>query len=49
MYSNFDIRGNLKPYEKIGLSYEDFQKFFVHSFDESEQRQEIFVQYAQFL
>lgn len=47
---NFDIRGNLKPYEKIELTLESFKAYFVDEFEGiSERRQEIFEQYAEYL
>ena len=45
MELNFDIRGNLKPYERIELSYEEFREFFVDSFEKDSTRYQIFEHY----
>ncbi len=49
MELNFDIRGNLKPYEVIEVSMEDFQKTFVNAFEEEAIRQELFENYNQYM
>ena len=48
MELNFDIRGNLKPYERIELSYEEFIGFFVESFEKDSTRHEIFEHYKRY-
>jgi len=49
MELNFDIRGNLKPYEVIEISMETFQKTFVNPFDEESLRQELFDNYNHYM
>jgi len=49
MELNFDIRGNLKPYEVIEISMEYFQETFVNAFDEESIRQELFENYNQYM
>ena len=49
MELNFDIRGNLKPYEVIETSMENFQKTFVNSFEEESTRLELFKNYNQYM
>ena len=49
MELNFDIRGNLKPYEIIEISMETFQKTFVNAFDEESIRQELFENYNRYM
>lgn len=46
---SFDIRGNLKPYEKIELTLAEFKEIFVDSFEEDSSRHQIFEQYQKFL
>lgn len=48
MELNFDIRGNLKPYERVELSYEEFVDFFVESFDKDSTRYQIFENYKKY-
>ncbi len=45
MALSFDIRGNLNPYERIEISYEDFKDFFVNAFKKDSSRIEIFENY----
>jgi hypothetical protein len=45
MEFNFDIRGNLKPYEVIEISSKEFQNTFVNSFDENSSRGQLFANY----
>ena len=45
----FDRQGYLKPYEKIGMTLEEFQVFFVDNFPQSKTRALIFEQYLQFI
>lgn len=45
----FDFRGNLKPYDKIELDYEEFVTIFFNGFQESLTRQKIHEQYIQYL
>jgi len=49
MELNFDIRGNLKPYEIIEISMEIFQKTFVNPFEEESIRQELFENYKNYM
>ncbi len=49
MELTFDIRGNLKPYQKTDLSLNDFKENFVDSFDEYSTGHEIFSNYKQYL
>ena len=49
MELDFDIRGNLKPYEVIEINLEDFKKIFVDSFEEDYRRHEIFEKYLIYL
>ena len=48
MKLNFDIRGNLTPYERIALSYKEFVEFFVESFEKDSARYEIFEHYKRY-
>jgi len=41
----FDGRGNLKPYQKIEVTLENFKIHFVDRFEKSDTRQDIFSQY----
>jgi len=49
MELNFDIRGNLKPYEKVELKLEDLVEIFVNNFEESATRNEIYQNYTKYL
>lgn len=49
MELNFDVRGNLKLYEIIELSMEDFKNIFVNSFAEDSRRHELFEKYLIYL
>ena len=49
MKINFDIRGNLKPYERIKMNLEDFKENFVTSFGEDSTRHLIFETYEKFI
>lgn len=42
MEINFDIYGNLKPYELIEMEWGEFEVVFVHSFDEMSTRAKLF-------
>ena len=42
---SFDIQGNLKPYEKILISFEDFERNFVSAFEENYSRYQLFQNY----
>lgn len=46
---NFDIRGNLKPYDKIQLYEDDFVKLFVDSFGKDSIRHEIFKDFSSYI
>ncbi len=45
MEPSFDIRGNLKPYERIKLDAQEFKSTFVDSFDEDSVRYDLFDKY----
>lgn len=45
MEPSFDIRGNLKPYERIKLDAREFKSTFVDSFDEDSTRYDLFDKY----
>ena len=49
MNLNFDLRGNLKPYDKIELDYDQFRDFFIDKFELSETRLEIFENYKRYI
>lgn len=49
MELNFDIRGNLKPYEIIKVSKEVFRKNFVDSFEIEQIRLELFLKYEKYM
>ncbi len=49
MELNFDSRGNLKPYEIIKISFEDFQEVFVNSFDKDSRRHLLLEKYLNYL
>lgn len=46
---SFDIRGNLKPYQKIEIDIEAFKTYFLYSFENSFTRQVIMENYEQYL
>lgn len=46
---SFDIRGNLKPYQKIEIDIEAFKTYFLYSFENSFTRQVIMDNYEQYL
>lgn len=45
----FDQRGNLQPYEKIRLNFDEFEVFFVDKFPNNDQRKQIFDNYLKFV
>ena len=49
MKLDFDLRGNLQPYEKVSLSLEKFENFFVNQFPDNHQRKQIFDDYLNFV
>ena len=50
MNFNFDIRGNLIPYELVETDYQTFREIFVESFDsDTSNRYEIFKNYEVYL
>ena len=49
MELNFDIRGNLKPYEKVELDIKNLIEIFVNNFEDSTTRNEIYENYTQYL
>ncbi len=46
---SFDIRGSLKPYERIRLTLEEFEDYFVNQFEEDSSRHVIFERYKNYL
>lgn len=48
MELNFDIRGHLKPYEKVVLEPSKFRTFFVDPLDEDSRRHELFRSYKSY-
>lgn len=48
MELNFDIRGNLKPYARIEISYEEFKEFFVSAFEKDSKRYQMFEHYERY-
>lgn len=49
MELSFDIRGNLKPYERTELTLQEFKNTFVDSFEADSTRYKIFDNYKRFL
>ncbi|MCB0425685.1 MAG: hypothetical protein KDD13_13725, partial [Mangrovimonas sp.] len=50
MKLKFDSRGNLIPYEKIELSFDEFESFYIDNFEGlNEIRKEIFENYQTYL
>ena len=49
MKLSFDIRGNLQPYEIIKVGLDEFQEYFVKSFESDSSRHEIFEKYLVYL
>ncbi len=49
MELNFDIRGNLKPYEIIEISLDMLKATFVDSFDKDSTRHELFSNYEAYM
>ena len=49
MELNFDIRGNLKPYEIIKVTKEIFRTHFVDSFVNEQIRLELFLKYEKYM
>lgn len=49
MELSFDIQGNLKPYEIVEVSYDDFRKVFVEGFEEDSTRAKLFNYYEQYI
>lgn len=45
----FDERGNLQPYEKIKLTLDEFEAFFIDKFPNNNQRKQIFNNYLEFV
>jgi len=45
----FDIRGNLKPYEKVNLTIGDFEAFFLLNFKESKTRATVFETFKKYI
>ena len=49
MKIEFDLRGHIKAYQKITLSFEEFENIFVNDFLHSDTRKAIFEKYKVFL
>lgn len=49
MEVSFDIRGNLKPYEKIELTLQEFKEIFVDSFEEDSSRHLLYEEYLKYV
>jgi len=49
MKPSFDIRGNLKPYERIKLDVQDFKSTFLDSFDEDSTRHDLYDRYLDYI
>ena len=49
MELEFDSRGNLKPYNKIAIDIDDFERFFVQKINQSSTRNAIFKAYKNFI
>jgi len=49
MKIGFDLRGNLKPYEKIELSLEEFEVHFVSGLENSSHRKAIFEMHLNYV
>jgi len=45
----FDTRGLLMPYERVALTLDEFQKFFVEAFEEDSTRHGIFRNYLRYV
>lgn len=45
---SFDIRGNLKPYEKMQIPPDEFREVFVTSFEVDSSRHQIFENYRKY-
>ena len=46
---SFDIRGNLQPYEKVNLTFQEFKQIFVEEFAPDSSRHTIFENYQRFI
>ena len=49
MELSFDIRGNLEPYQKIEIEFEELKNYFSDRFENSVTRKAIFDSYAKYL
>jgi len=49
MKPSFDIRGNLKPYERIKLDVQDFKSTFLDSFDEDSTRHDLYDRHLDYI
>jgi len=45
----FDTRGNLKPYEKVDLTMDDFEEFFLLNFKTSKSRAIVFETFKRYI
>ena len=45
----FDLRGNLKPYEVFEITIEEFKKNFVNRFKNSDTRKQLYVNYLKYI
>ncbi|MGB3779836.1 MAG: hypothetical protein WA960_15855 [Tunicatimonas sp.] len=48
MKLNFDVRGNLEPYQRTVVSYNDFKECFVDQFPGESTRHQLFEQYKRY-
>jgi len=46
---SFDIRGNLKPYDKVQLTEDNFREIFVDSFGRESIRYKIYQNYNNYI
>ncbi|MCA9407028.1 MAG: hypothetical protein KC684_10845, partial [Candidatus Omnitrophica bacterium] len=49
MELKFDIRGNLRPYERIEVTLDEFKENFVGPFEKTSSRHEIFENYIRYV
>jgi len=46
---SFDIRGNLKPYERVEIDFETFEEIFIKSFEDETTRLQLLENYRKYL
>ena len=49
MKPEFDILGNLTPYDLVDFSFEDFQYYFVNTFPKTSSRYIVFEKYKRYI